>query len=136
MFQKYFRLFYSKVKDFDKPKIENLLVQDAHQMKFQFATAARNFRLIDDKGAQSILVEYKEGADLIGILKRKGPEPWLMRKLQRYSVSINVRDFEEIKKSGLVEEVHGCWVQAYENLYNSKAGIMSNGEWLEEIHII
>ncbi len=136
MFQKYFNLFYSKVNDFDKPRIENLLVQDAQQMKFQFATAARDFRLIDDKGAQSILVDYKQGADLMAILKRKGPEPWLMRKLQRYSVSVNVRDFEEIKDAGLIEEVHGCWIQTYEKLYNSKAGIMSNGKWLEEIHII
>lgn len=136
MFQQYFSLFYSRVQDFDKPKIENLLVQDAVQMKFQFATAARDFRLIDDKGAQNILVEYKIGADLINTLKSKGPEPWLMRKLQRYSVSVNVRDFEEIRKAGLIEQVHGCWVQAYEKLYNSKAGLMSNGEWLEEIHII
>ena len=118
MFQQYFSLFYSRVQDFDKPKIENLLVQDAVQMKFQFATAARDFRLIDDKGAQNILVEYKEGAGLINTLKRKGPEPWLMRKLQRYSVSVNVRDFEEIRKAGLIEQVHGCWVQAYEKLYN------------------
>jgi hypothetical protein len=59
-----------------------------------------------------------------------------MRKLQRYAVSVNARDFEDIRKAGLIEEVHGCWVQAYEKLYNSKAGLMSNGEWLEEIHII
>jgi CRISPR-associated endonuclease/helicase Cas3 len=136
MFQQYFSLFYSKVQGFDKPKIEDLLVKDATQMKFQFATAARDFRLIDDKGAQSILVEYKDGADLINLLKRKGPETWLMRKLQRHAVSVNVRDFNAIRKAGLIEEVHGCWIQAYEKLYNSKAGLMSNGEWLEEIHII
>jgi CRISPR-associated endonuclease/helicase Cas3 len=136
MFQQYFSLFYSKVQNFDKPMIQDLLVKDEMQMKFQFATAARDFRLIDDKGAQSILVEYMEGADLINLLKRKGPETWLMRKLQRYAVSVNARDFEDIRKAGLIEEVHGCWVQAYEKLYNSKAGLMSNGEWLEEIHII
>jgi CRISPR-associated endonuclease/helicase Cas3 len=136
MFQQYFSLFYSKVQSFDKPKIEDLLVKDATQMKFQFATAARDFRLIDDKGAQSILVEYREGADLISLLKHKGPETWLMRKLQRFAVSANIRDFDAIRKAGLIEEVHGCWIQVYEKLYNSKAGLMSNGEWLEEIHII
>ena len=136
MFQQYFSLFYSKVQDFDKPKIKSLLWQDAMQMKFQFATAARDFRLIDDKGAQTILVEYKEGADLIGLFKRNGPEPWLMRKLQRYSVSVNVYDFEEIKKAGLIEELHGCWIQTYKKLYNIKAGLMSRGEWLKEINII
>ncbi len=136
MFLQYFTLLYSKVSEFDKPKIQSLLWQDATQMKFQFATAARDFRLIDDNGGQSILVEYKEGADLIELFKRKGPEPWIMRKLQRYSVTINLSDFEEIKQAGLIEQVHGCWVQAYEKLYDPIAGLISNGEWLEEIHII
>lgn len=136
IFQKYFSLFYSKVQNFDKPKIHHLLWQDAAQMKFQFATTARDFKLIDDRGMQNILIEYKEGSNLIGILKQKGPETWLMRKLQRYSVSVNKRDFEDIKKAGLIEQIHGCWIQADEKLYNSKTGLINNGEWLEEIHII
>ncbi|MFA5878936.1 MAG: CRISPR-associated helicase Cas3' [Candidatus Margulisiibacteriota bacterium] len=154
VFQKYFTLFYSKISDFDKPKIKNLLWQDAMEMRFQFATAGRDFRLIDDKGSQSIIVEYipqpkninflqiekvkdTESTKLIDLLRRKGPEPWLMRKLQRYSVSVNLHNFEEIKKAGLIEQIHGCWVQVYEALYDSKkAGLMCNGEWLEEIHIV
>jgi CRISPR-associated endonuclease/helicase Cas3 len=136
VFRQYFSLFYSKVHDFDKPKIEDLLVKDATEMKFQFATSARDFRLIDDKGAQSILVKYREGSDLINLLKRKGPETWLMRKLQHYTVSVNARDFDSIRKAGLIEEMHGCWIQSYEKLYDSKAGLMRNDEWLEEIHII
>lgn len=135
MFQQYFRVFYSKVNDFDKPKIYNLLCQDASEMKFQFATAAFNFKLIDDKGAQSIIVSYNEGADLIELLKRKGPEPWLMRKLQRYIVSINLRDFEELKKAHRIEELFGCWIQTDPWLYNSIAGLMYSDEWLEEILI-
>jgi len=59
-----------------------------------------------------------------------------MRKLQRYSVSVNARDFDKIRAAGLIEQVHGCWVQYYEKLYDIKIGIMSDGEWLEEIHII
>lgn len=136
IFNEYFTLFYSKVRNFDKPDIEYSLLTDANQMHFQFATAARDFKLIDDKGAQSILIAYKAGADLIKLFKRKGPEAWLMRKLQQYSVTVNARDFEEIRKAGLIEPVFGCWIQANEMLYNSNAGLMSNGEWLEEIHII
>lgn len=136
MFTKYFTLFYSKVSDFDKPGIKRSLYQDARQMKFQFATAAKDFRLIDDNGEQSILVEYKDGSDLINMLRRKGPEPWLMRKLQRYSVSVNKHDLDILVKAGLIEQVHGCWVQAYEKLYNPNCGMMYNNEWLEEIHIV
>lgn len=135
-FKKYFSLFYGKINDFDKPQISNLLEKEAQEMKFQFATAARNFRLIEDKGSVSILVEYKDGADLLNQLRRKGPEAWLMRKLQRYSVSVNERDFNEIRKAGLIEQILGCWVQAYEGLYSEKTGLMCNGEWLEEVHII
>jgi CRISPR-associated endonuclease/helicase Cas3 len=135
-FQEYFRLFYSKIDNFDKPDIKSLLWNDAGQMKFQFATAARDFRLIDDKNAQTILVEYKDGADLIQLLKRKGTEPWLMRKLQRYTVSVNERDFAEMRKAGLIVELHGCWIQEYSKLYNQHSGIQLKGKWLEEINII
>lgn len=135
-FQEYFRLFYSKIDNFDKANIGDSLWKDAQSMKFQFATAARDFRLIDDKNAQTILVEYKDGNDLIQLLKSKGPEPWLMRKLQRYIVSVNERDFAEIRKAGLIVELHGCWIQDYQKLYNQHSGLQLKGKWLEEINII
>jgi len=135
-FKEYFKLFYSKIDNFDKPDIKSLLWDDAGQMKFQFATAARDFRMIDDNNAHTILVGYKEGNDLIQLLKRKGPESWLMRKLQRYIVSVNETDFEDIKKAGLILEMHGCWIQDYSKLYNQHSGLQLNGKWLEEINII
>lgn len=135
-FQEYFRLFYSKIANFDKAGIGDSLWKDAQSMKFQFATAARDFRMIDDKNAQTILVEYKDGSGLINQLKRVGPEPWLMRKLQRYAVSVNERDFAEIRKAGLIVELHGCWIQDYQKLYNQHSGLQMKGKWLEEINII
>jgi CRISPR-associated endonuclease/helicase Cas3 len=135
-FQEYFKLFYSKIDNFDKANIGDSLWKDAQSMKFQFATAACDFRLIDDKNAQTILVEYKDGNDLIQLLKRKGPEPWLMRKLQRYTVSVNERDFAEIRKASLIVELHGCWIQDYQKLYNQHSGLQLKGKWLEEINII
>ena len=135
-FHNYFKLFYSKIDNFDKTDIGDSLWKDAQSMKFQFATAARDFRLIDDKNAQTILVEYKDGNELIQLLKRKGPEPWLMRKLQRYTVSVNERDFAEIQKAGLIVELHGCWIQDYQKLYNQHSGLQLKGKWLEEINII
>lgn len=132
----YFRLFYSKIDSFDKPDIEGLLIKDAVRMKFQFATASREFRLIDDKNSKTILVGYKGGNELIELFKRKGPEPWLMRKLQRYAVSVNERDFNEIRDAGLIIELYGCWIQNYQQLYNQHSGLQLNGKWLEEINII
>ncbi|MGE5411639.1 MAG: hypothetical protein ACM3MI_11830, partial [Clostridiales bacterium] len=133
MFGKYFTLFYSKVDNFDKPDIKNALTQNVDEMKFQFATAAKNFRLIDDNGTQNILVAYDEGAELIEMLKQKGPESWLMRRLQQYTVSVNRNDFDEIARMQRIEQVHGCYVQADAWLYNSKVGITLGDEWSEEI---
>jgi len=135
-FHNYLKLFYSKIDNFDKADISDSLWKDAQSMKFQFATAARDFRLIDDKNAQTILIEYKDGCNMINQLKRFGPEPWLMRKLQRYTVSINERDFAEIRKAGLIVELHGCWIQDYQKLYNQHSGLQLKGKWLEEINII
>ena len=135
-FLEYFRLFYSKIDNFDKADIGDSIWKDAKSMKFQFATAARDFRLIDDKNAQTILVEYKDGCNLINKLKKIGPEPWLMRKLQRYTVSVNERDFAEIRKAGLIIELHGCWIQDYQKLYKKHSGLQLKGKWLEEINII
>lgn len=135
-FNAYFKGIYSRIENFDKADIKGNLWDDAMRMHFQFATASRNFRLIDDKGSKSILVEYDKGVDLIQLLKRKGPEPWLMRKLQMYSVSVNERDFNELIKAGMIEQIHGCWIQVYQGLYDKTAGLLLNGEWLEEINII
>jgi len=135
-FSEYFTMFYSRIDNFDKSDIKSLLWQDARQMKFQFATAAEKFKLIDDKNSKTIIITYKEGNDLIELFKRKGPETWLMRKLQRYAVSINERDFEEINKAGLIVELHGCWIQDYAKLYSSHSGLQIKGKWLEEINII
>ncbi|MCK9482394.1 MAG: CRISPR-associated helicase Cas3' [Bacteroidia bacterium] len=135
-FLKYFQLLYNKIDNFDKANIQDSLWKDAYLMQFQFATAAQDFVLIDDKGSKTIIVEYKEGTDLIHLFKKNGPDPWLLRKLQRYSVSVNERDFKELKNSGLIVELHGCWVQDYHNLYSIHSGVQLNGKWLEEINII
>ena len=135
-FLNYFQLLYGKIDNFDKPNINDSLWKDAYSMQFQFATAAQDFVLIDDKGSKTIIVEYGKGADLIHLFKKNGPEPWLMRKLQRYTVSVNERDFKELKDSGLIVELHGCWIQDYQSLYSNHSGIELNGKWLEEINII
>ncbi len=136
LFEKYFSLFYSKIQDFDKPKVNQHLCKNAREMKFQFATASRDFRLIDDKRDQNIIVKYGKGESLIKILKARGPESWLMRKLQRYTVSVKEHDFAEILKAELIEQIHGCWVQRGEALYSQEVGLLVNGEWSEEIYII
>lgn len=133
LFRRYFESYYAKVHDFDEGGIENLLVQNARAMKFQFAEAANSFRLIDDRGSKNILVAYSEGAELLELFKRKGPEPWLMRKLQQYSVTVNKGDFDELIRMQRIEQIHGIYIQADAWLYNSRTGLTYGDEWSEEI---
>ena len=59
-------------------------------MKFQ--SAAKVFKLVEDEASVVVVVRYPQAEDdidsLLHRLAAKGPERWLMRKLQRYTVNI------------------------------------------------
>lgn len=132
----YFSLFYSNCNTFDKANIKGLLYKGFAEMHFMFATAAEKFRLIDDKDSVSILVGYGDGATLLEELKRIGPEFWLLRKLQQYSVSIRKWDFEELVRCGKVIEYSGVFILEDPNCYDLQAGLVLDGAWVEELLLI
>ena len=105
-------------------------------MNFMFATAAEKFCLIDDKNSVSILVNYGDGAALIRELKEKGPEFWLLRKLQQYSVSVKKWDFDELVRSGKVIEYSGVFILEDPSSYDPQAGLVLDGAWAEELLLI
>jgi CRISPR-associated endonuclease/helicase Cas3 len=128
LFTRYFEHFYVKADSLDKHGINDLLTRDARDLKIQFRTAADRFRLIDDVESQTILVWYGESQRLIGKLKKDGPERWLMRKLQRYSVNLPRRVVDKLVATGEVEEVWaGIFAQAVSTLYDDKVGVTIGG---------
>lgn len=133
---RYFTLFYGGCNTFDKADIKGLLYKGFAEMNFMFATAAEKFCLIDDKNSVSILVNYGDGADLIRELKEKGPEFWLLRKLQQYSVSVKKWDFEELVRSGKVIEYSGVFILEDPSSYDPQAGLVLDGAWAEELLLI
>jgi CRISPR-associated endonuclease/helicase Cas3 len=79
----------------------------------QFRDAAQAFRLIDNDDAATVLVRYRGpgGAApdaLIGQLERDGPSRWLMRKLQRYGVTLYRHQLQALLHRGDVQEVASC----------------------------
>ena len=105
-FSRFFSDLYWKVNSLDVNDIIPALTPDRSTLGIQFRTAAEKFKLIDDSMQRSVLVRYLQGAELIDQLKRMGPEPWLMRKLQRYSVNIYLNDFNSMLQRKSLEEVH------------------------------
>lgn len=128
LFTRYFEHFYVKADSLDKHGINNLLARDARELKIQFRTAAEKFRLIDDGESQAILVWYGDSQTLIGKLKKDGPERWLMRKLQRYSVNLPRRVVDKLVETGEVQEVWmGIFAQAVSTLYDDEVGVTTDG---------
>ena len=104
-----------------------------------FRTAAERFRLIDDAEGATVFVRYKRNPDddaidvLLNTLKKEGPQRWLLRKLQRYGVSIYQRDLQRLEGLGDIEplggDFPGLYVQSFCNdvLYDRVLGINVNG---------
>ncbi len=114
----YFTQFYSRINDMGL-KFQDLLVKDADQCKCQFRTAAKDFRIIDDRAQKPVIVRYGRKCDeLINSLRAAGPKREIMRRLQRYTVNLSVRTAEKMKTEGLLEEIYeGILVQTMPHLY-------------------
>ncbi|MBS0545574.1 MAG: CRISPR-associated endonuclease Cas3'' [Proteobacteria bacterium] len=101
----------------------------------RFRDAAETFRLIDDAEAATVIVRYpvNNSADVdqwIGILERDGPERWLMRKLQRYAVSVYQQDIARLVAQGDIRELGGfpgLYVQVSDLFYDATLGANVDG---------
>ena len=128
LFSRYFEHFYMNAQTLDKHKIVELLKPDGNgddQLKVQFRTAAQRFRLIDESGHRSVLVRYGDSPGLIGRLQKEGPERWLMRKLQRYTVTLPENQFQKLLNNGDISEIYpGMFAQTADILYDQKLGVL------------
>lgn len=127
LFEKYFLELYWKANSLDAKGIITLLnpEQDLKECSMNFRTAADKFRIIDESLQKTILVRYGEGEKLIDLLKSKGPERWLMRKLQRYTVNVYNDDFNQMLKRGSIEEVYSkIYVLASNIDYSKDTGLL------------
>ena len=133
LFAGYFTKFYHSV-DLDGSGIVNLLKVDPRTLAVQFRSAAQAFRLIDDEDKATVLVRYAAQHDaidkLLGILAAEGPQRWLMRKLQRYTVSIPQRQADKMLARGdLSLPMPGLYVLAdADNLYSDILGLVGDAD--------
>lgn len=128
LFRSYFEHFYIRAPSLDKHGITELLKPEGlgeDQLKVQFRTAAQCFQLIDESGYRSVLVYYGESPALVGRLRKEGPKRWLMRKLQRYTVSLPHYQFQKLLTNGDLEEVcTGIFAQTSDALYHPELGVL------------
>ena len=135
LFAKYFeRLYYAC--DLDAHGIGKLLEVDGNSLAINFRSAADEFRLIQDEDSVSVVVRYRgpDGTDdtvdaLLGKLRKDGPERWLLRKLQRYTVNVHRRDALRWETLGELEQWQpGCFVQVCDVGYSNELGLVLDME--------
>lgn len=128
----YFRQLHSRVDNFDKVKIKDLL----YKPEIQFETAALEFQLIDDN-TTSVIVNWRNSMDLVEHLKRDGVTYTLMKALSQYSVNVRNNDLKKLNDAGAVEEVlEGIYVVSDPKFYDKEIGLVTGNHWLEESLIV
>lgn len=137
-FSEYFRNLYRDA-ELDKKGICGCLRSQGPDFAVSFRRAAEEFRLIDKDEGATVFVRYKrdesdEEIDMwLNTLKKEGPQRWLLRKLQRYGVSIYQRDLQRLLDLRDIEplggDFPGLYVQSFGNdvLYDRVLGINVDG---------
>ena len=138
LFRDYFRRLYQDA-NLDEKEIVKALRMGS-ELDVRFRDAAEAFRLIDDKNSATVFVRYrsKEGDDAIDTLlallqSREKPLRWVLRKLQRYGVSIYEHDLRALEQRGDVEplggDFPGLYIQSSNNdvLYDKVLGVCVDG---------
>lgn len=137
-FSEYFRNLYRDA-ELDEKGIRGFLRSQGPDFAVSFGRAAKEFRLIDKDEGATVFVRYKrdesdEEIDIwLNTLKKEGPQRWLLRKLQRYGVSIYQRDLQRLEELGDIEplggDFPGLYVQSFGNdvLYDQVLGINVDG---------
>ena len=136
-FGEFFRRLYGDAR-LDEKDICRLL-RVGREANVMFRTAAERFRLIDEQDGATVFVRYRrdpndDSIDIwLNTLKMHGPDRWLLRKLQRYSVTIYNSDLQRLLKQCDIEplsgDLPGLYMQSANNdvLYDKVLGIDVDG---------
>lgn len=82
-----------------------LKLSSGRGMNYYFRTAASQFKFIEDEWQQEVIAPYGNAFELIDRLSREDwNEKMLLRRLQRYSVSIPIRLFEPFLRQDYIRE--------------------------------
>lgn len=130
--ESYFMQLHSRVDNFDKANIKDLL----YKSEMQFETAASQFQLIDDN-TTSVIVNWKNSMELQERLIKEGPSYSLIKALAQFSVNVRNGDVRKLTEAGAIEEVfEGIYAIRDKSFYNSEVGLVTDNHWLEESLIV
>jgi CRISPR-associated endonuclease/helicase Cas3 len=121
-FELFFREFYwMRGERLDAKGIMADLRNDA-EIKIGFRSAASRFHLIEEAAYAPVIVRYGNEED-VELLRKVGPERWILRILQRKIVNIPARIHAGLLTSGAIIEVYpGIYLQSHPKFYDDSLG--------------
>ncbi len=124
----YFRLFYAKLNDTDKSGITDFLYKQCPD----FESAANAFQMIDDNSLTVYVPYSEEGEALTEQLRNGEYSANLMRKLQRYSVTVPIGRHDDIERMGALKLSDYIYVLPDCSNYDDNTGLVFENKWLDD----
>lgn len=126
--KEYFRQLHSRIKSFDKIKVEDFL----YRQEMQFEEVSNSFCLIDDN-TTSVIINWEDSATLVERLRNEGFSYSLMKVLAHFSVNIRNQDLKKLHAAGAIEEIlDGVLFIRDKGFYDNYIGLCTENHWLEE----
>ncbi len=130
-FRRYFPAYHGAFASRDEKGIVAHLANNP-DWSFDFRTASEKFKLVDDKDQATLIVPYvsdppgeRNVAPLIARLKAKDTDRWLMRALQRHTVTVRRRHLDNWQRSGDAQELlPGVFLLVDESRYDARRGLL------------
>ncbi len=132
VFPRFFHLFYDRQGLLDEKNLESLLRAEGDLSGMQFRTVAMRMRMIEDEG-RALFVRFDEKSEkLLDQLRHAGPSRDLLRRLQRYAVSVPTWMFDKLLNHGDIEPVHGEFHAVVSRaLYHKDEGLLLDDEAMD-----
>lgn len=126
--RRYFELLYD-VQELDKKGIVKRLNATVDKdLIFPFKAVARDFRFIEDEGIAVIIPREPEAEELVRQLRYSNFSRAILRKLQRYSVTVRTRDMMKLQTAGAVEMIQDAYpVLRNMAAYDEHVGLCADG---------
>ena len=141
-FERYFPLYYAGFASRDKHDIVIKYLRKNSRLEFAFRTAADKFKLVDDEDQATVIVPYaSEGKasiePLINKLRHGDIDRWLLRSLQRYTVTVRRKQMQAWQARGDVRElVPGMYLLIDQLRYDDRLGLLPDGQALDAASLV
>lgn len=122
IFGHYFSLLMGKANENGKEILDKLRIDG--ELRISFEEAAKAFRMIEDDG-KSVLVSFGDGERLIERVRRGEWDRNLLRRMQRFTVSLPEHIHKDLIRAGAVEELAevGLSIQCNSTFYLQETGL-------------